>query len=309
MEAFFTHVFGCPQSISFAFSSRPNVHLRPYLKDLFPPESPPPKWIIYGSLLLLNRLKEKHPETNGKWAIRLLIPSLMVAAKFLSDMCPWGQVHWWGIARHVSRRELKEWERAFCRLLDWDVTLELRELEHFEQQLKQDFHPGNMGKRGEWPMPAKKGRLQNHTFTLKITTSVPSFDQETSIPKTSYNCPAAPGYAAPPPYDAAVPPVLFQPCLPVLPHYCSPPPSPFIPPPYLPKPTVFPCPPLLPRYHASVIPSPGPPALPQYYTSAISSPYESIIIPPRYPHQYVPTAPPSCAPAPWTQLVATLFYQ
>ena len=310
MEAFLAHVFGCPQSISLAFSSRPNVQLRPYLEQLFPPKSPPPKWIIYGSLLLLNRLKEKHSDTTWEWAIRLFVPSLMVAAKFLSDMCPWKQIHW---SRYVSCRELKEWERAFCRLLDWDLTLELRELEYFEQRLKQDFYSGNKGKPGGWPVPARKGRMQNPSPPMpdssppKFTTSAPSFYREPSIPKPLYNYPAPPTYAAPPPYDTTVPPMSFPPCPPVPLRYHSPPPSPFIPPPCPSKLPRSPCPPLLPRYHASAIPSPCPLALPQHYVSAIPSSYESIFIPPRYSHQYLPTVPPSCAPVTWTQLVATSF--
>ena len=62
-------------------------------------------------------------------------PFVVGGGKFLSDMCPWRQAHWRCITRHVSRSELKEWERGFCRLLDLDYAPEPRELEDFEQQV------------------------------------------------------------------------------------------------------------------------------------------------------------------------------
>ncbi len=87
-----------------------------------------PGTVAAGALLLLERIKRRHPRSRASSGHRLFISAFMVASKILSDHT-YSNETWVSAAGNMFQlKEINQMEREFCGHLSWSLALNIEDI-------------------------------------------------------------------------------------------------------------------------------------------------------------------------------------
>nr|GAT56857.1 predicted protein [Mycena chlorophos] len=132
---FITHLFGGPSPPA---SQLKLSHFIAYALHRTELDTPVP----YAALLLLQRLKGRHPSASGPSGHRLFLSALIVASKLIDAQYSSGESNavWCDIAQGMfSLPAINQMEREFCTYLDGDLAIDDAILAKFQVVVDKDF--------------------------------------------------------------------------------------------------------------------------------------------------------------------------
>ncbi|KAJ7157033.1 hypothetical protein C8R43DRAFT_883675 [Mycena crocata] len=95
--------------------------------------------VVFGALILLQRLKSRFPAARGSSGQRLFLAAYIVASKVLCDSS-YSNSNWRRLAQYLfTLREINAMERELCSHLDWDLNFHPVGVEQFKWLLGQKF--------------------------------------------------------------------------------------------------------------------------------------------------------------------------
>ncbi|KAJ7077474.1 hypothetical protein C8R43DRAFT_898940, partial [Mycena crocata] len=95
--------------------------------------------VAYGALLLLERLKERHPAATGASGRRLFLTAYIITAKVLYDET-YSTLSWTTCLRNLyTVNQINKMEREMYYYLDWNLTLHNDDLVAFQRRIHEDF--------------------------------------------------------------------------------------------------------------------------------------------------------------------------
>lgn len=154
IERFLVHLFGCSTYLQPPHAATKHNLLRHYVAQVIrltklEPRSP----IIYGALVLLNRMKERYPRCYSPSGHRLFLPALMVSWKQFNGDFSMLQDVWVKIGQSAfPKRELNQMERQLCEHLDWDFSMSKTLLDNFQVAILRDFEYENQKPLRPYPL-------------------------------------------------------------------------------------------------------------------------------------------------------------
>lgn len=100
-----------------------------------------PEVVVFTSLFLLARLKERFPAARGSSGHRLFISAFMIASKVICDDT-YSNKSWCIVGQNLyTLKEVNQMEREMCSYLEWLLHVEAPELESFTQRVKKEYGP------------------------------------------------------------------------------------------------------------------------------------------------------------------------
>ncbi|KAG8843605.1 hypothetical protein FRB91_003248 [Serendipita sp. 411] len=98
-----------------------------------------PEVVVFTSLFLLARLKERFPAARGSSGHRLFISAFMIASKVVCDDT-YSNKSWCIVGQNLyTLKEVNQMEREMCSYLEWILHVEAAELEAFTQRVKKEY--------------------------------------------------------------------------------------------------------------------------------------------------------------------------
>jgi len=133
---FITHLFACPESppTSSSISTR-----LPYFIAYALHRTKLNPSVTFAALVLLQRLKARFPTARGSSGHRLFISAFMIASKVICDDT-YSNKSWSIVAQGMfNLREINQMEREMCSYLEWELTVDGKILQNFDQRIRVDF--------------------------------------------------------------------------------------------------------------------------------------------------------------------------
>ncbi|KAJ7603555.1 hypothetical protein DFH06DRAFT_1022155, partial [Mycena polygramma] len=159
---FITHLWSCP--LYPPWTTDPNAELSRFIA-LIIHYTKLHDSVLYTSLVLLQRLKDRFPHGRGSSGRRLFLVAFMLSCKVTYDE-NYSNSAWRRVAQSIySLREINQMEREMCEHLDWDLIVDYDTLSAFRSALLRDFHP-----QAKEPYPTyppgfcSKGKYQEHSL-------------------------------------------------------------------------------------------------------------------------------------------------
>ena len=95
--------------------------------------------VVFGALLLLQRLKARLPAAFGSSGQRLFITAFMIASKVISDD-KYSNKTWTIVGQGMFQLwDINQMELEMCQYLDWELNFEPDSLKEFEDTVWKDF--------------------------------------------------------------------------------------------------------------------------------------------------------------------------
>jgi Cyclin, N-terminal domain len=100
-----------------------------------------PEVVVFTSLFLLARLKERFPAARGSSGHRLFIFAFMIASKVICDDTYSNKSRFIAGQNLYTLKEVNQMEREMCSYLEWLLHVEAPGLEAFTQRVKKEYSP------------------------------------------------------------------------------------------------------------------------------------------------------------------------
>lgn len=173
IERFMFHLFRNSPPFLSTRSKHPNPEHQHYVSVVLRLSRICDDNIIFRALLLLNRLKERHPKIGG--GMFLVVPALMIACRGQDDRGVYpDRARWAKSAQGPDVWELERCEQKLCQLLGEDFEIDSQMLQDFGERVCRDF--GKYGKRPQeqWPCHTSDKRPEEPEECLDPATMVRS---------------------------------------------------------------------------------------------------------------------------------------
>lgn len=95
--------------------------------------------VIFAAMYLLRCLRERFPTAKNCSGHRMVIPSLMLASKTICDDNYSNESWCNATGRLFELRELNQMEREMCRYLEWQLNVDAKALQEFQQEIYTAF--------------------------------------------------------------------------------------------------------------------------------------------------------------------------
>ncbi|RSH89826.1 hypothetical protein EHS25_001812 [Saitozyma podzolica] len=94
--------------------------------------------VTFAALLLLQRLKTRHPAARGSSGHRLFISAFMIASKVICDDT-YSNQSWVIVAQNMfALQEINQMERELCAYLEWNLNVQGEEVVEFEARIRSE---------------------------------------------------------------------------------------------------------------------------------------------------------------------------
>lgn len=151
-----------------------------------------PEVVVFTSLFLLARLKERFPAARGSSGHRLFISAFMIASKVICDDT-YSNKSWCIVGQNLyTLKEVNQMEREMCSYLEWILHVEAAELDTFTKRVKKEYGSDCPAVPPQWVSTPVAVSSSNNTTTVAplVSPVEPTSKQAAPIaPAQSYPSP------------------------------------------------------------------------------------------------------------------------
>ena len=95
--------------------------------------------VTFTALFLLSRLKSRFPAARGSSGHRLFLSAFMIASKIVCDDT-YSNKSWTVVGQGMfSLREISQMEREMCVYLEWNLSVDSKDLGEFEKKIRREY--------------------------------------------------------------------------------------------------------------------------------------------------------------------------